>query len=122
VKDNATANDNIRDAAAGRPAQRSSYGNAPGGKVALQRALLTGILHLTKEYKIGIAEIVGASHSRNSSHYQGNSVDINEINGTHVTIKNPYIKGIIKAAKRLGLKKVIQPPAPGHATHLHFQF
>lgn len=48
--DGATPADNIRDAAAGRAANRSNYGTAPGGTVTLKHDLLYGMQKLKERY------------------------------------------------------------------------
>lgn len=84
VNDAATARQNTADTAAGRRAQRSAYGNAPGGSVALQERLLRGLLALDEEFTFSVSEIAGGSHSRNSRHCAGVAADFNILNGRGV--------------------------------------
>ena len=100
--DNANASDNIRDAAAGKAVNRSNYENAKGGTVQLSPKLLIGLLELSKKYKFSVQELAGASHGKDSNHYKGISVDINELNGQHVGANHPNAKQFIKDAKKLG--------------------
>jgi len=104
VKDNATAQHNIEDAAAGRKVSLSNYGNAPGGTVDLNPKLLEGLYILSLKYKFTVSELAGASHSVGSEHYKGNSVDINWLNDIHVGATHPDAKAFIKDAKKLGFK------------------
>jgi hypothetical protein len=122
VKDDATAYDNIHDVANGKKAKRSSYGTAPGGSVQLDKKLLKALVTLSEKYNFNISEFSGGSHSDGSSHYQGNTADINIINGKHININNPYFDQFIKDAKKLGLRFEMHPPQPGHDTHLHLKF
>ena len=59
--DEAHAARNIEDTAAGRPARRSAYGNAPGGTVELRAALLDGMLALAGRFAYRVSEIAGGS-------------------------------------------------------------
>lgn len=84
-KDNAYAYNNILDTANGKQASRSNYGNAPGGKVDINVYLLKLIIDLEAQYgKICISEIVGASHTKHSKHYEGIAIDVTTI-GTGVS-------------------------------------
>lgn len=121
ANDDANADDNIRDAAAGRAARTSVYGDAHGRPVNINPRLLSIIDALSQTYRLGISEIAGGDHSTNSQHYQGNAVDINSINGIHVTENNPYFRQLMRDARRLGIGLTIGPPSAGHATHVHLQ-
>ncbi|HZH97884.1 MAG TPA: hypothetical protein VEX38_02850, partial [Fimbriimonadaceae bacterium] len=84
VQDEATARHNIEQTAAGQPARRSSYGNAPGGTVELSAEMLSAILDLARRFTFSISEIAGASHSKRSRHYAGVGFDVNVIDGRRV--------------------------------------
>jgi len=88
IPDSANAAQNIKDAAAGKPATRSSYLGAPGGTVYLNPNMLAALAAIGDKYKIEVSEIAGGSHSQNSKHYTGNAFDINYINGKHLTAPN----------------------------------
>ncbi len=120
--DNANANANIHDTANGKEAELSDYGNAPGGSVTLNPKMLKAVLRLSKTYRLNISEFAGGSHDLKSKHYLGTTVDISKINNQIANINNPYISDLIKDARKYGLTWVIQPPAEGHLTHVHFQF
>ncbi|MGO4843027.1 hypothetical protein AB4144_63225, partial [Rhizobiaceae sp. 2RAB30] len=85
VDDQATARQNVEDAAAGRAARRSAYGTAPGGSVPLDIRLLTGLLELANDSTFTVSELVGGSHNSNSRHYAGVAADISVINGRRVS-------------------------------------
>src|SRR4051812_7506232 len=74
--DRATARQNITDTAQGRPASRSSYGNAPGGRVELDDAMLEGLLKVSESYSVRVTELAGGSHSERSRHYAGLAFDV----------------------------------------------
>jgi|GEM_PF-585464 len=117
--DNANADDNIHDAAAGRRVNTSEYGHARGRQVDLDPRLLTMLNQLAQEFHLGISEIAGGRHSENSRHYSGIAVDINSINGQPVNIRNPDFRRLMQRARQLGATEVIGPPSEGHATHVH---
>jgi hypothetical protein len=119
VNDNATARRNIDDTANGRPASRSSYGNAPGGTITLNIRLLGSILKLAQTYNFHISELAGGSHSANSRHYAGITMDVNVINGQHVSGAHPDFRNFMRACRALGATEVLGPGNKGHATHIH---
>lgn len=120
-EDNATARQNIRDTAAGRPASRSAYDNGPGGTVRLSPDMLRGMLQLANNhgYSFTVSEIAGGSHSPRSRHYDGVAFDVNIINGSHVSSANTWYRGLMAACRALGATEVLGPGDPGHATHVH---
>ena len=78
--DGATARDNIVDTAAGRPAKRSSYGDAPGGTTPLDARMLQALVSI---YSAGytsmcpVTAIAGSEHSSDrSAHYTGKAFDL----------------------------------------------
>jgi hypothetical protein len=119
VNDNATARQNIEDTSNGRAASRSSYENAPSGSVKLDIRLLTGILKLAETYRFSISELAGGSHSRTSRHYDGGTVDVNVINGQHVSRTHPDVANFKRDCRSLGATEVLGPGDPDHATHIH---
>jgi hypothetical protein len=119
VNDNATARKNIEDTANGRAASRSSYGNARGGSVKLDIKLLTGILKLAETYRFSISELAGGSHSRTSRHYDGVTLDVNVLNGRHVSATHPDVANFKQDCRSLGTTEVLGPGDPGHETHIH---
>ncbi|NOK57312.1 MAG: peptidoglycan-binding protein [Chloroflexi bacterium AL-W] len=119
VKDNATARQNIIDTAAGKPAARSSYGNAPGGSVFLDPRTLNGMLSLAQSYTYSVSEIAGGSHSSTSRHYDGVAIDVNYINGVHVGSGNQYYRAFMQKCRDLGATQVYGPGDSGHSTHIH---
>jgi hypothetical protein len=52
---------------------------------------LASAFPLQKAYSFGVSEIAGGCHSANSLHYRGLAVDVNVINGKHVSSTNPYL-------------------------------
>ena len=119
VNDQATAQQNIADTAAGQRAQRSDYDGAPGGTVALNQRLLHGLLSLAEQFSFSISEIAGGSHSSNSRHYAGVAADINVINGQSATARNRHVATFKARCRSLGATEVLGPGDPGHSTHVH---
>jgi hypothetical protein len=119
VVDDAHARQNLVDAAAGRPARRSAYGNAPGGTVVLGTRLLEGILALAADFTFRVSEIAGGSHSTGSRHYAGVSFDADRLNGLTVHAGNSHVARFRASLQRLGATEVLGPGDPGHATHVH---
>lgn len=122
VKDGADPRSNIVDTAAGRPARRSSYGNAPGGTVNLSVDMLRGINSLTREFSFAITSLAGASHSPNSNHYRGTALDVDTINGQRVSINHPQFRYFMKRAQELGAVEVYGPGDSGHTGHVHLSW
>jgi len=120
--DGADAHANLVDTAAGRMGKRSSYGNAPGGTAPLQSSLLQAMLQLTAppySYSFSVGYILGGSHSRTSRHYTGAAMDVNVINGVHVSSSHPQFRAFMQACRDLGATEVIGPGSAGHDTHVH---
>ena len=119
ITDQANARQNIVDTAAGLPARRSSYGNAPGGTIALSPRLLGALLVLAEEFSFAISEFAGGEHSPNSRHYAGLAADIPVINGRHVSANHPDAQDFADRCAELGATEVRGPGDPGHSTHVH---
>ena len=119
IPDQATARQNIVDTAAGRPAHRSSYQNAPGGTVPLDVRMLGGVVTLAGEFTFSISEFCGGSHSTNSRHYAGVTADFNIINGQHVRPGHPDVPTLMARCRALGATEVLGPGFPGHDNHVH---
>jgi peptidoglycan hydrolase-like protein with peptidoglycan-binding domain len=119
VSDNANARQNIVDTANGGAARRSSYGTAPGGTVFLSVAMLQGMTTLSQSWRYGVSEICGGSHSSNSRHYVGVAVDVNTINGSHVSASHPNQQAFRNKCRDLGATEVLGPGNAGHSTHIH---
>jgi chitosanase len=119
VQDEATAKQNMQDTANGLPARRSSYGNAPGGTVALNARMLSGLVTLAGEFSFSVAELCGGSHSPNSRHYAGVTADVNVINGIHVGASHPNLAAFMQRCRDLGVTELLGPGDPGHSTHVH---
>ncbi|WP_344870154.1 peptidoglycan-binding domain-containing protein, partial [Deinococcus aetherius] len=119
VNDGADARSNIVDTAAGRPAKRSSYDNAPGGSVYLDTRMLRGMLSTAGVYSYRSTAIAGGSHSSNSRHYAGLAFDVDTINGVRVSSSNPYFRNFMQACRNAGADEVLGPGSAGHSTHVH---
>lgn len=119
TSDGADARSNMRDTAASKSAKRSDYGNAPGGTVNLDTRLLSGLLELAKSYSFRVTSLAGGSHSSNSRHYAGIAVDIDEINGVHVSSSNPHYRAFMQQCRTLGAEEVLGPGNKDHDTHVH---
>ena len=128
IDDHAQAFYNIQDTAAGKQARRSSYANdglpaAPGGTVLLDERLLTTMLTLQKTYSFEVSEIAGGCHSANSRHYRGLAMDVNVINGKHVSPTNPYFMQVVQLCARLGATELLHPGNDSHhQDHVHIGF
>jgi chitosanase len=119
VNDHATARQNIIDTAAGQPARRSSYNNAPGGTVRLDPMMLSGLLTLANTYSFHVSELCGGSHSPTSRHYKGVTADINIINDQHVSANHPDQAAFRSRCRDLGATEVLGPGNANHSTHIH---
>lgn len=119
VDDGADALSNVKDTAAGLPAKRSAYGNAPGGEVDLTFSLLEGIKELSDDYSFRVTAIAGGSHSSRSRHYLGVALDVDTINGKRVNIDHPDFREFMRKARELGATEVLGPGNRGHNTHIH---
>ena len=119
VDDTATARKNIVDTAADKKAERSDYGNAPGGSVYLRTNMLRGMLELAKTYSYRVTEIAGGSHSSDSRHYLGVAFDVDQINGQEVSASNPDYHAFMQHCRDLGATEVLGPGDEGHAAHVH---
>lgn len=119
VEDGADARSNITDTAAGRPAKRSSYGNAPGGETELSVSMLEGLLTLSSRYSFRITTIAGGSHSSRSRHYLGVGFDVDTLDGQRVGINHPTFRNFMRDARELGATEVLGPGNRGHNTHMH---
>lgn len=119
--DGASAYDNIRSTANGHAAKRSSYKNAPGGYVRLNRRMLATMLYLADKrgYRYRVTSIAGGSHSRNSRHYSGVAFDVDKINGVKVGYGRPYHRAFRNICRSRGATEVLGPGNRGHSTHIH---
>lgn len=119
-RDEASAEHNLRQAAAGKPAKRSYYGNAPGGSTELDVRMLRAILILLDEgYTFRVTEFAGGSHSSSSRHYVGVAFDIDTLEGQRISYGHPSYRKFLKRCRRLGATEVIGPGTRGHSRHLH---
>ncbi|MFD8982445.1 peptidoglycan-binding protein [Streptomyces sp. NPDC059564] len=115
---------NIRDAADGKRALTSSYGDAHGKRVELDERMLRGVLQLNANhgFSINITEFAGGDHSRDSLHYKGVAFDTSEINGVHVAVSGKgreLAERLESACHFLGASQVLGPGYPEHDTHVH---
>ena len=122
-RDQATAFDNMRQAAAGQRSMRSSYQRAPGGAIHLDNRMLRAINRLTHSgWSFRVTELAGGSHSEKSRHYAGTAFDVDYINGVKVGWGNPYVNGFMRACRWLGAREVRGPGSAGHRTHVHVEW
>ncbi|MEZ4403996.1 MAG: peptidoglycan-binding protein [Kofleriaceae bacterium] len=113
---------NITDAAAGRAAKTSCYGNAPCTSVRLAPGLVNGMAALREQYgyRYFVTAIAGATHSANSYHYAGRAFDIDEIDGVQVVGDSARNRGFMAACRALGAIEVLGPSNDaGHQDHIH---
>ena len=119
-RDNATAQDNLEQTAAGGMARRSSYGNGPGGWTMLDLRMLRALVTLANEgYSFRLTELAGGSHSSRSRHYVGVAFDIDRLNGKKVKPGHPSYRRFMKRCRELGATEVLGPGVRGHSSHLH---
>ena len=122
-RDQATALDNMKQAAAGQRCRRSSYQRAPGGATYLDNRMLGAMDRLTRAgWSFRVTELAGGSHSKTSRHYAGTAFDVDYINGVKVGRGNPYVQGFMRACRWLGAREVRGPGTPGHRTHVHVEW
>jgi len=113
---------NIRDAAAGRAAKTSCYGNAPCTTVALSSRLLDSVDRLRTQYgfRFFVTSIAGATHSAGSYHYAGRAIDIDEVNGVRINGDSAIARQWMAACSALGAVEVFGPNNdPSHQDHIH---
>ena len=120
VRDSATAKHNMQQTAQGRSAQRSYYGNAPGGTCRLDPRMLRAIYQLAREgHTFRITELAGGSHSIRSRHYAGLGFDIDFLDGRKIGYGHPTYRKFMKRCRELGATEVLGPGSRGHSTHVH---
>jgi len=119
VVDSATARQNIVDTANGGLARRSSYQCAPGGSTYLRVSLLSSMKTIASSWAYNVSEIAGGAHSCGSRHYEGVAMDVNYINGSHVSSSHPSQWAFRDKCRALGATEVLGPGDSGHSTHIH---
>ncbi|MCW5869801.1 MAG: peptidoglycan-binding protein [Candidatus Eremiobacteraeota bacterium] len=124
VRDQAFAKTQIEDTAAGKAAKRSSYGTAPGGTVLLNLRMLAAMLRLVVDhgFRYHVSEIAGGSHSRNSFHYEGGTIDVSVINGSSVISGNSPSVAFRNAGRELGAVEILGPGNAQHDDHVHLSW
>jgi hypothetical protein len=113
---------NITDAAAGRAARTSCYGNAPCTSVRLAGGLVNGMAALREQYgyRYFVTAIAGANHSANSYHYAGRAFDLDTINGVTINGDSALARNFMAACRALGAIEVLGPSNDsGHQDHIH---
>lgn len=88
----------------------------------LDPGMLQSLLDLSEHFSFRISEIAGASHSRRSTHYDGQAFDVDMIEGQAVNAANPYYRDFMEVARDLGATVLIgpgDPKHPDHSTHVH---
>jgi hypothetical protein len=120
--DNAHPAQEVQDTAQGMQAERSAYQTAPGGEVTLSNTLLSALIQLTQtpyNYTMRITELAGGAHSSSSRHYAGIAVDVDYINGTHVSATHPDLAAFMRDCRTLGATEVLGPGFIHHDHHVH---
>jgi len=113
---------NLIDAANGENARRSSYTHegrtGPGEDVALSTSLFNGIESLAADFDIDISEIAGGVHGTNSSHYDGNTMDVNSVNDVHVSnMTSSQCQAFEQACRDAGATYILK-----ESSHYHIKF
>jgi hypothetical protein len=125
VSDGATAMANFYDSSAGRPAERSAYGGAPGGTVCLDASMMQGLYYVASAYRVVVNEIAGAAHSTGSYHYLGRAFDIGTVNGTAVaSLDTTTLERVSQVCRDTGARAVynrLNDPS-GHSSHIHCEW
>jgi len=114
---------NLKDAAAGRAAKTSCYGNSPCTTVFLTSNLLNGMNSLitSRNYRYFVTAVAGADHSPGSLHFLGRAFDVDEVNGVRIYGDSATSRAFMDACRALGATEVFGPsndPA-GHYDHIH---
>ena len=117
--DGADARSNIADTALGRQAKRSSYQNAPGGRVSLSFPLLEGLKTLSDDHSYRVTALAGGSHSARSRHYLGVGFDVDQLDGMPINKDHPGFREFMARARELGATEVLGPGNGGHDNHIH---
>ncbi|TCO38509.1 peptidoglycan hydrolase-like protein with peptidoglycan-binding domain [Rathayibacter tanaceti] len=114
---------NVRDTAAGQPAKTSPFGDVGVTDVALDPAMLDGLLALNTEYgfDLRVTSIAGEDHSSTSRHYTGHAVDIDRIDGVTVSGGADHT-AVQNACSALGATLTLGPGDPGHSDHVHCEW
>lgn len=124
VRDLATARRNLADSSAGLAARRSSYENAPGGRVLLDLRVLRALRRIGQLAGVSVSEVAGGSHAPRSDHYGGRALDVNKVNGHPVRRGSGYML-VVRACRAAGASQVFHPgydPYGGHSNHVHCSF
>jgi hypothetical protein len=124
VSDGATAKGDVLALAAGRPAPRSAYQNAPGGSTPVDIRLLRALRTLGSKARVMVSEIAGGSHAVGSSHYRGEAMDITVVNGVSIAGGGSYSL-VASVCRSAGASVVYDPaydPYGGHGNHVHCQW
>ncbi|MGM0556292.1 MAG: hypothetical protein ACQEVA_07920 [Myxococcota bacterium] len=122
VSDDASALENIQDAASGYSASTSCYGTAPCASVNLSLDMLYGMVTLIQDYGYDyfVTSIAGGSHSATSYHYAGTAFDIDRVNGHHINGDSAIAREFMQACRDLGASEVLGPNNHfAHQTHIH---
>eukprot|EP01062_Namystynia_karyoxenos_P056135 TRINITY_DN47092_c0_g1_i1.p1 TRINITY_DN47092_c0_g1~~TRINITY_DN47092_c0_g1_i1.p1 ORF type:complete len:1610 (+),score=192.54 TRINITY_DN47092_c0_g1_i1:78-4907(+) len=84
----AAARENVKHAAAGNLVFTSCHGTAPCQKTCLLPAMAQTLLALAENGTVHVTSLAGGSHSIDSAHYRGLSVDIATYNGVALSRMN----------------------------------
>jgi rare lipoprotein A len=103
--DGASAHDNIADTAHGRPARRSPWAGGDGGTVALDPAMLRGMLDVASGLGFDVAEIAGGS-AAGSSGAAGRAFDVDAVDGDPVTGLGAAEPRLMDACRAAGASEV----------------
>jgi peptidoglycan hydrolase-like protein with peptidoglycan-binding domain len=123
-----SALDNVRDAAAGRPARRSARGHFGATRVYLNPKLVAGMARLAREYgSYYVTSVAGGRHGAGSYHYQGDAMDIGVVRGQVVRGDTAAVREMMRLCVAFGATEVIGPSwqVPGawsdanHQDHVH---
>lgn len=86
------ARSEVLDAANGKPAPVQ----ATGGSAQLSADLLSVMLTCAQKHTIGIGYITNGTHSSGSAHYDGRAMDIDTIDGSATSGRDPHALALIK--------------------------
>ncbi len=120
--------DNVRDAAAGRPARRSARGHYGATPVYLNPRMLRGLVALAHQVGFyAVTAVAGGLHSAGSYHYQGDATDIAQVGNLVIRGDSSAARAVMRACVALGATEVIGPSwdVPGawsdanHQDHVH---
>lgn len=122
-----TAYKNVLHQSQGTTPYTSCYGNAPCSRADLSITMMNCLLSAANGMSVSISSLVGSSHSATSKHYNGWAMDINYVNGVHVSPSGAGLAGSLAfsaVCTAFGATLVLNPvnEPQYHHNHVHCQW